>query len=46
MAISYKKLWKLLMDKYMRKGELCEKAQISSNTLNKLSIEKMSMQIL
>lgn len=37
MSISYKKLWKLLIDKDMRKCELCEKAQISGYTLNKLN---------
>ena len=29
MAISYKKLWKLLIDKDMKKKDLCEKAGIS-----------------
>ena len=28
MAVSYKKLWKLLIDKDMKKKELCEKAGI------------------
>lgn len=36
MAISYKKLWKLLIDKELKKGELAEKAGISKYTLNKL----------
>ena len=36
MAISYKKLWKLLIDRDLQKGELAEKAGISTYTLNKL----------
>ena len=36
MAISYKKLWKLLIDKDLQKCELAEKACISNYTLNKL----------
>lgn len=36
MAISYKKLWKLLIDKDIQKGVLAEKAGISNYTLNKL----------
>ena len=34
MAVSYKKLWKLLIDKDMKKKDLLEKAHISSYTLN------------
>lgn len=37
MAVSYKKLWKLLIDKDMKKKALLEKAHISSYTLNKLN---------
>lgn len=37
MAASYKKLWKLLIDKDMKKKDLLEKAHISSYTLNKLN---------
>ena len=37
MAISYKRLWKLLIDKEMKKKELVEKAGLSSYTLNKLN---------
>lgn len=37
MAVSYKKLWKLLIDKDMKKKDLLEKAHISSYTLNKLN---------
>lgn len=36
MAISYKKLWKLLIDKDLQKCELAEKAGISNYTLNKM----------
>ena len=36
MAISYKKLWKLLIDKDMRKEDLRLKAGISNNTKAKL----------
>lgn len=36
MAISYKKLWKLLIDKDMRKEDLRLKAGISKNTMAKL----------
>ena len=36
MAISYKKLWKLLIDKDMKKKELCAKAGISPSSLTKM----------
>ena len=36
MEISYKKLWKLLIDKDWKKKDLEEKAQISHYTMNKL----------
>ena len=36
MAISYNRLWKLLIDKGMNKSQLKEKAHISSNVLAKL----------
>ena len=36
MAISYKKLWKLLIDRDIQKGELALRAGISNYTLNKL----------
>ena len=36
MAISYKKLWKLLIDKDMRKEDLRLRAGISTNTMAKL----------
>ena len=37
MAVSYKKLWKLLIDRDMKKKDLAEKANISSYTLSKLN---------
>mgnify|MGYP003452487577 FL=1 len=36
MAVSYKKLWKLLIDKDMKKKDLSEKAKISNYTIRKL----------
>lgn len=36
MGISYKKLWYLLIDRKMKKRELCEKAEISTSSLAKL----------
>ena len=36
MKISYKKLWKLLIDRDMLKKDLAERAQISSASLSKL----------
>ena len=37
MAVSYKKLWKLLIDRDMLKKDLSEKAEISSTSIAKLS---------
>ena len=36
MSISYNKLWKLLIDKKMRKADLRRAADISPNTMTKL----------
>ena len=36
MRVSYNKLFKLLIDKQMRKGELCSKADISTTSIGKL----------
>lgn len=36
MAVSYKKLWKLLIDKDMKKKELAEKAGISTASITKM----------
>jgi DNA-binding Xre family transcriptional regulator len=37
MAVSYNKLFKLLIDKKIRKGELCKSAKISGSVLYKIS---------
>ena len=37
MAISYNKLWKILIDKDMNKGELCNRAKISKGTMAKMT---------
>ena len=36
MAVSYKKLWKLLIDRDMKKKDLCEAAGISHASVAKL----------
>ena len=36
MAVSYNKLWKLLIDKKMTKTQLVEKAKISTNAMTHL----------
>lgn len=36
MAVSYKKLWKLLIDKDMKKKDLCALAGISSASVTKM----------
>ena len=47
MAVSYKKLWKLLIDHNMNKGELAKAAKMSQNTIAKLGKnETVSMDIL
>jgi DNA-binding Xre family transcriptional regulator len=40
MVVSYDKLWKLLIDKKMKKVDLMRKAHISSNALSHLSKDK------
>ena len=37
MTFCYKRLWKLLIDKDMKKKDLCEKAKVSSATLAKMN---------
>ena len=37
MAISYKRLWKLLIDRDMKKKDLAERANLSSYTINKMN---------
>lgn len=47
MAISYNKLWKLLIDKKMTKTDLRLKVDISTSTLAKLSKdEQVSLDVL
>ena len=47
MKVSYDKLWKLLIDKKMKKYQLREKASISSNSVAKLGKdEPVSMEVL
>ena len=36
MAVSYKKLWKLLIDKDLKKKDLCELARISPASITKM----------
>ena len=35
MAVSYKRLWKLLIDRDMKKNDLAEQANLSNYTINK-----------
>ena len=47
MAISYNKLWKLLIDKKMSKADLRRAAGIAPNTMTKLNRdEEVSMMVL
>ena len=47
MAVSYKRLWKLLVDKEMSKSDLRKKAEIAPNTMTKLRRdEEVSLTIL
>lgn len=36
MAVSYKRLWKLLIDRDMKKKDLAEQANLSNYTINKM----------
>ena len=36
MAVSYKKVWTLLIDKHMKKKDLCAKAGISAASVTKM----------
>jgi len=46
MAVSYKKLFKLLIDRDMKKLELAEKAQVSSATISKMAAgENVTMEV-
>lgn len=47
MAISYKRLWKLLIDKDMKKSDLEKAAGISHYTINKLNrSENVTIEVL
>ena len=47
MAISYKKLWKLLIDKNMTKSELTKAIGISSSTMAKMGKnENVSLEVI
>lgn len=47
MAVSYNKLWKLLIDNKMKKTELMEAAGIGTTTLSKLGKDQyVSMEVL
>lgn len=47
MHITYKKLWKLLIDKNMKKKDLCELAGISSSSMAKMGKdENVSIDVL
>lgn len=47
MAVSYKKLWKLLIDKDMKKKDLCKAAGISHASVAKLGKnENVTMDVL
>jgi DNA-binding Xre family transcriptional regulator len=47
MTVSYKKLWKLLIDRDMKKKDLQEAANLSPSTVSKLSSnEYVSMEVL
>ena len=37
MTVSYKKLWKILIDKDMKKKDLVDEAGVSTYTINKLN---------
>mgnify|MGYP001716173610 CR=1 FL=1 len=36
MELSYNNLWKTLIDKKMKKGTLCQEAEISTSTISKM----------
>ena len=47
MAVSYKKLFKILIDRDMKKNELASAANLSANTIAKLSKnENVSLDVL
>ena len=47
MAISYNRLWKLLIDNHMKKKDLKDKAELSTATMSKLGKnESVSLDVL
>ena len=47
MEVTYKKLFKLLIDRKMKKKELCEQAKVSTATVSKLANdENVTVEIL
>ena len=47
MAVSYNKLFKLLIDKKMKKKDLCELADVSPSTMSKMGRDEIvSMEII
>ena len=47
MAVSYKKLFKLLIDKDMKKQELADKAQVSPATISKMAAgDNVTMEVI
>lgn len=47
MKVSYKKLFKLLIDREIKKGELAKAAELSSSTISKLARnENVSLDVL
>ena len=42
MKVSYKKLFKLMIDREIKKGELAKAASLSSSSISKLAKMKMS----
>ncbi|MFR1723601.1 helix-turn-helix domain-containing protein [Emergencia timonensis] len=47
MKVSYKKLFKLMIDREIKKGELAQSASLSSSTISKLAKnENVSMDVL
>ncbi len=47
MGVSYKKLWKLLIDRDMKKKELCKAADVSASSVAKMGRgETISMDVI
>ena len=41
MAVSYNRLFKLMIDRKMRKKDLCELARVSTNTMSKMGRDEI-----